>query len=111
MSEELSTIGFEYIQICDEIKAFNKSLKTKKEKQKNLKTKLLNIMAEKNIPELALSNGTIFLDKKDSKQTLNKQVMSSALKEHYNETEAEKIATIVFENQPKKIVNKIRIKS
>lgn len=111
MSDELSVIGFEYIEICDEIKAFNKNLKTKKEKQKNLKNKLLSIMADKNIPELALSNGTIFLDKKDNKQSLNKQIISSTLKEHYNETEADKIATIVLENQPKKIVNKIRIKN
>ena len=111
MANELNQIGFQYIQITEEIKKVNRSLKTKKEQQKNLKTKIMNIMADKNIPELSLSNGTIYLDKKDSKQTLNKQVMSKTLKEHYNESEAEKIAKIVFDNQPKKIVNKIRIKS
>ena len=66
MSSDLSLIGFEYIKICDDIKQANDALKQKKNKQKELKSKLLKTMAEKNIPELALSNGTIHLDKKDS---------------------------------------------
>lgn len=111
MAKELSEIGFEYIKLCDEIKQFNDSLKMKREEQKQLKSKLLKNMAENNIPEISLPNGTIYLDKKDNNEAINKKSISKSLESHYNENDVEKIVNLVLQNRPKKIIHKIRVDS
>jgi len=111
MSSELSTIGYEYIKICEEIKQANDSLKQKKDLKKALHEKILKTMAESNIAELPLSNGTIFLDKKEKKEPLNKKNIVNSLREYCDGdmTRADKIASTVLGNIPKKQILKIRV--
>ena len=111
--EDLSTMGYEYIKVINEIKDANDRLKQHKEKKKQLHEKILSTMAEKNISELPLSNGTIFLDKKEKKEGLNKKNIVNSLREYCegNVVEADRIANAVMSNLPKKKINKIRVDS
>jgi hypothetical protein len=111
--EDLNIIGHEYIKINNEIKQHNDELKQKREKKKQLQDKILSIMADKNISELPLSNGTIFLDKKEKKEALNKKNIVNSLKDFCkgDSIEADRIANIVLSNLPKKKISKIRIDS
>ena len=111
MSSELNEIGYQYIRLCDEIKQANDSLKQKKDQKKALHEKILTTMAENNIAELPLANGTIFLDKKDKKAAMNKKNIVDSLKEFCNGdlSKANEIASTVLENIPKKQIHKIRV--
>ena len=111
MASELKDIGFEYIKICDDIKQANDNLQQKKDKKKALHEKILSTMAENNILELPLTNGTIFLDKKDKKAAMNKKNIVNSLKDFCNGdvTKADEIASTVLNNIPKKQIHKIRI--
>ena len=111
MSSELSNIGYEYIKLCDEIKQANDNLKQIKDKKKALHEKILATMAENNITELPLSNGTIFLDKKDKKAAINKKNIVNSLRDFCQGdlSKADEIASTVLENIPKKQIHKIRV--
>ena len=107
----IEDLGFQYIKICNEIKEANDKLKQIKSKKKDLNTKILSTMAEKNISEVNLSNGTIFLDKKEMKESINKKNIIKSLESYCegNTTEADRIANAVLKNIPKKKINKIRV--
>ena len=111
MSTELNDIGFQYIKLCDEIKQSNDSLKQKKDQKKALHEKILSTMADKNIPELSLANGTIFLDKKDQKAAMNRKNIVNSLREYCKGdlSKADEIASTVLNNITKKQIHKIRV--
>lgn len=109
---DLKVAANEYLQICDELKADMEKLKDKKDKKKQLYDSLIKGMVEQNVTSIPATAGTIHLDEKQSKAGINKNTISSALKELYNNNEEiNKITNQILTNRPSKKVNKIRVES
>ena len=81
--------------------------------KKALHEKILKTMAENQITELPLTNGTIFLDKKEKKAPVNKKNIVNSLREYCEGdlTRADEIDSTVLNNIPKKQIHKIRVDS
>ena len=99
---DLSQLGAEYIKICQELKEVNEKLKAQKDKKKALNDKIVELMSENGKAELALSGGTIKLDKKNKPEGVNKKSILTAICDKYNGTVADDIADMVMKNRPKK---------
>ena len=109
MYMDLKTIAEEYLKVCDELKEVNESLKDKKDKKKVLMDSLLKGMVEQNVQSIPSTAGTIHLDEKKSKSGLNKNNITSSLKEIYQNDEVTKITNHLLTNRSIKKINKLRV--
>ena len=112
MQEKLSELAQQYIQISEEIKEENDKLKDKKDKKNQLMKQILSSMIESNTKQITTTYGSIVLEEKEGKPTLNKKSISDSLQTLYeNKSEISKVVEHIVKNTPSKKTNKIKIQA
>lgn len=101
-----------WIQMDNEIKEFQKEIKERKDKKKEITDKLLHIMKDNEIDCFDINGGQLIYSKTKVKAPLNKNNLMSALLSFYQEdvTQAEKLSTFLMETREEKIKESIRRK-
>jgi hypothetical protein len=101
-----------WIQMDNEIKEFQKEIKERKDKKKEITEKLLNIMKDNEIDCFDINGGQLIYSKTKVKAPLNKNNLMSALLSFYNDdlSQAEKVSTFLMETREEKIKESIRRK-
>jgi len=101
-----------WIQMDNEIKEFQKEIKERKDKKKEITDKLLHIMKDNEIDCFDINGGQLIYSKTKVKAPLNKNNLMSALLSFYQEDagQAEKLSTFLMETREEKIKESIRRK-
>jgi|LakMenEpi03Aug12_release.lakeMendotaPanAssembly.Ray.scaffolds.fasta_scaffold174634_2 hypothetical protein len=101
-----------WIQMDNEIKEFQKEIKERKDKKKEITDKLLHIMKDNEIDCFDINGGQLIYSKTKVKAPLNKNNLMSALLSFYKEDagQAEKLSTFLMETREEKIKESIRRK-
>jgi Family of unknown function (DUF5760) len=101
-----------WIQMDNEIKEFQKEIKERKDKKKEITDKLLHIMKDNEIDCFDINGGQLIYSKTKVKAPLNKNNLMSALLSFYQEdaSQAEKLSTFLMETREEKIKESIRRK-
>lgn len=101
-----------WIQMDNEIKEFQKEIKERKDKKKEITDKLLHIMKDNEIDCFDINGGQLIYSKTKVKAPLNKNNLMSALLSFYQEdvNQAEKLSTFLMETREEKIKESIRRK-
>ena len=101
-----------WIQMDNEIKEFQKEIKERKEKKKEITGKLLNIMKDHEIDCFDINGGQLIYSKTKVKAPLNKNNLMAALLSFYNDDvgQAEKVSTFLMETREEKVRESIRRK-
>jgi hypothetical protein len=101
-----------WIQMDNEIKEFQKEIKERKDKKKEITEKLLNIMKDNEIDCFDINGGQLIYSKTKVKTPLNKNNLMAALLSFYNDDliQAEKVSTFLMETREEKIKESIRRK-
>lgn len=102
-----------WIQMDNEIKEFQKQIKERKDKKKEVTEKLLNIMKDNEIDCFDINGGgQLIYSKTKVKAPLNKNNLMAALLSFYNDDigQAEKVSTFLMETREEKIRESIRRK-
>ena len=101
-----------WIQMDNEIKEFQKQIKERKDKKKEITDKLLHIMKDNEIDCFDINGGQLIYSKTKVKAPLNKNNLMSALLSFYQEdaSQAEKLSTFLMETREEKIKESIRRK-
>ena len=101
-----------WIQMDNEIKEFQKEIKERKDKKKEITDKVLHIMKDNEIDCFDINGGQLIYSKTKVKAPLNKNNLMSALLSFYQEdaSQAEKLSTFLMETREEKIKESIRRK-
>ena len=101
-----------WIQMDNEIKEFQKEIKERKDKKKEITEKLLNIMKDNEIDCFDINGGQLIYSKTKVKAPLNKNNLMAALLSFYNDdvSQAEKVSTFLMETREEKVRESIRRK-
>ena len=101
-----------WIQMDNEIKEFQKEIKERKDKKKEITDKLLHVMKDNEIDCFDINGGQLIYSKTKVKAPLNKNNLMSALLSFYQEdaSQAEKLSTFLMETREEKIKESIRRK-
>jgi len=101
-----------WIQMDNEIKEFQKEIKERKDKKKEITDKLLHVMKDNEIDCFDINGGQLIYSKTKVKAPLNKNNLMSALLSFYQEdaSQAEKLSKFLMETREEKIKESIRRK-
>lgn len=99
---ELQDLAQQYLKLSIEIKEMNEKLQPQKDKQKEMKGKILQLMIESGKNELDMPEGKFSVKTTETPETINKKVIASALAENYSTQDADTIATTVLQKRTKK---------
>ena len=101
-----------WIQMDNEIKEFQKEIKERKDKKKEITEKLLDVMKDNEIDCFDINGGQLIYSKTKVKAPLNKDNLLAALLSFYNDDvgQAEKVSTFLMETREEKVRESIRRK-
>ena len=90
----------EYLELDDQIKAFNKALKERRDKKKKLSESILENMKKFQIDFMNTKNGKLTYATSKRKEPLNKKNLITGLNNYFNnEDESKKVSKIVLESR------------
>jgi hypothetical protein len=101
-----------WLNIDDEIKELQKSIREKKKNKKVFTENLVNIMKENEIDCFDITDGKLLYTKNKVKQSLSKKHLLNALGAYFQNdgTKAKDVATFILESREVKIRENIRHK-
>lgn len=101
-----------WIQMDNEIKEFQKEIKERKDKKKDVTDKLLHIMKDNEIDCFDINGGQLIYSTTKVKAPLNKNTLMNALLKFYqnDQNQAQKVGDFLMETREEKIKESIRRK-
>ena len=101
-----------WIQMDNEIKEFQKEIKERKDKKKEITDKLLHIMKDNEIDCFDINGGQLIYSTTKVKAPLNKNTLMNALLKFYqnDQNQAQKVGDFLMETREEKIKESIRRK-
>ena len=101
-----------WIQMDNEIKEFQKEIKERRDKKKDVTDKLLHIMKDNEIDCFDINGGQLIYSTTKVKATLNKNTLMNALLKFYqnDQNQAQKVGDFLMETREEKIKESIRRK-
>lgn len=101
-----------WIQMDNEIKEFQKEIKERRDKKKEVTDKLLHIMKDNEIDCFDINGGQLVYSTTKVKAPLNKNTLMSALFKYYqnDQNEAQKLVEFLMETREEKLKESIRRK-
>lgn len=110
--EELVYSIKEWIRLESEINTFQKEIKERKIKMKQLTELLLTVMKKNELECVDIKGGSILYKKNKSKKPINPKTLMASLKNYFTNTpeKAEDIAKFIIENREEVIKEVIKYK-
>jgi hypothetical protein len=101
-----------WIQMDNEIKEFQKGIKERRDKKKEVTDKLLHIMKDNEIDCFDINGGQLVYSTTKVKAPLNKNTLMTALFKYYqnDQNEAQKLVEFLMETREEKLKESIRRK-
>ena len=101
-----------WIQMDNEIKEFQKGIKERRDKKKEVTDKLLHIMKDNEIDCFDINGGQLVYSTTKVKAPLNKNTLMTALLKYYqnDQNQAQKLGEFLMETREEKIKESIRRK-
>jgi SMC interacting uncharacterized protein involved in chromosome segregation len=91
----------EWVKIDNELKQLRKEINTRKTKEKEISTELMNVMKKYEIDEFNITGGKIMYSKKNVKKPINKKTLIQLLSNYFdgNYEKANDINNYIMDNR------------
>ena len=108
--DQLVSLVKSWIQHDNDIKEYQKTIRDHNKKKKDITSKLLVIMKNKQIDSFDTTGGKLIYSKTKVKAPLNKKTIMNALLKYYNDDvpNASKMSDFILDNREEKINESIR---
>jgi len=99
--DHLIKIVKDWVKIDNELKQLRKEINTRKTKEKEISTELMNVMKKYEIDEFNITGGKIMYSKKNVKKPINKKTLIQLLSNYFdgNYEKANDINNYIMENR------------
>jgi hypothetical protein len=110
--EELVNLIKEWIKLDNEIINFQKEMKERKEKKKQMTELLMSTMKKNNLDCFDINGGSLLYKKNKIKKPINGKTLMAALNEYYknNPQTAEEVSKFIMDNREEQIKETIKRK-